>query len=72
MNLNTASQGELEKLPCIGPKKAQDIIKGRQWLSTLDLRTEYELKDALYSRGLIPESASSIRVSPEPSFCTPF
>lgn len=50
VNLNTASQGELEKLPCIGPKRAQAIIKGRPYKSLLDIMKVRGIKKGTYQK----------------------
>ena len=46
LDINSASKADLDKLPGIGPARAEAIIKGRP----------YKGKDDLVSRGIIPQS----------------
>jgi competence protein ComEA len=50
VNLNTASQGELEKLPCVGPKRAQAIIKGRPYKNPPDIMKVRGIKKGTYQK----------------------
>lgn len=50
ININTASQGELESLPGIGPVTAQKIIEGRQYGSIEDLLDKKIVKSSVFEK----------------------
>lgn len=50
VNLNTASQEDLEKLPSIGPTKAKAIIKGRPYKSPEDIMKVRGIKEGTYKK----------------------
>lgn len=50
VNINTASQKELESLPGIGPVYAQDIIDHRPYSSVEDLLSKGALKNFVYEK----------------------
>lgn len=50
VNINTATEKELEKLPGIGPKRAEEIIKARPFHRTEDLMKVPGLKKAQFEK----------------------
>ena len=50
LDINTASQAELEALPTIGKVKAAKIIAGRPWKGKDDLVAKKILSDADYAK----------------------
>ncbi len=50
VNINTASQKELEELPGIGPVYAQNIIEHRPYSTVEDLLTKEALKENVYEK----------------------
>jgi competence protein ComEA len=50
VNLNTASQKELEKIPGIGRVKAQDIMKGRPYKKPEDVMKIKGIKKGTYQK----------------------
>ena len=50
VNLNTASQEDLELLPGIGPSKAKAIIKGRPYHSPEDIMKIRGIKEGTYKK----------------------
>jgi competence protein ComEA len=50
VNLNTASQEDLEKLPGIGPTKAKAIINGRPYQSPEDIMKVRGIKEGTYKK----------------------
>ncbi|MGQ9687470.1 MAG: ComEA family DNA-binding protein [Desulfobaccales bacterium] len=50
VNINTASQEDLEKIPGIGPVKAQAIIKNRPYKTPEDLMKVRGIKDKTYQK----------------------
>src|SRR6185436_6173744 len=50
VNINTASQAELEKLPGIGPKRAEAIIAARPFQRPEDLMRVQGLKRAQFEK----------------------
>ena len=50
LDINTASQAELEALPTIGKAKAAKIIAGRPWKGKDDLVAKKILSDADYAK----------------------
>jgi competence protein ComEA len=50
ININTATQQEIEALPGIGPKKALDIIKGRPYDKPEDIMKVRGIKQGIYNK----------------------
>ncbi len=50
VNLNIASQSELENLPGVGPATAVKIISGRPYMSLEELKTKKIIGNALYEK----------------------
>jgi competence protein ComEA len=50
VNLNTASQEDLEKLPGIGPTKAKAIINSRPFQSPEDIMKVRGIKEGTYKK----------------------
>ena len=50
MNLNTASKEDLEKLPEIGPVKAQAIIEGRPYKKIEDVMKVKGIKEGIFEK----------------------
>jgi len=50
VNLNTATQKELQKIPGIGPRKAKAIIKGRPYKSPEDIMKVRGIKKKTYKK----------------------
>lgn len=50
VNLNTASQADLEKLPEIGPVKAQEIIAGRPYKTIEDVMKVKGIKEGIFEK----------------------
>ena len=48
VNLNTASKEDLEKLPEIGPVKAQEIIEGRPYKNIEDVMKLKGIKEGIF------------------------
>ena len=50
VNLNTASLEQIEKLPGIGPKKAEAIVAGRPYKALEDLKRIKGIKEATFNK----------------------
>jgi competence ComEA-like helix-hairpin-helix protein len=50
VNINKASQEELEKIPGIGPAKAKAIIKGRPYKNPQDIMKVKGIKKGIYNK----------------------
>lgn len=50
INLNTATQAELEELPGVGPAKAMDIIGGRPYKSIEDIMKVRGIKEGTFEK----------------------
>lgn len=50
INVNTASQSELETLPGVGSKRAEDLINGRPYASFQDLSTKQPIPLSLITK----------------------
>ena len=50
INVNKASQGDLEKLPGIGPAKAQAIIQARPFQTPEDLMKVKGIKEKVFAK----------------------
>jgi competence protein ComEA len=50
VNINTASQAQIEALPGIGPKKAQAIINGRPYDKPEDIMKVKGIKQGIYNK----------------------
>lgn len=50
VNINTASQSELENLPGVGPVTAGKIISGRPYQTTYELKTKKIVGNALFEK----------------------
>ena len=50
VNINTASEADLDSLPQIGPVRAKTIIGGRPYASTQDLLTKHVLSQRIFDK----------------------
>ena len=50
ININTASLEDLDKLPDVGPVKAQAIIEGRPYKSPEDIMKVKGIKEGIYNK----------------------
>lgn len=50
VNLNSASESDLEALPGIGPSSAQKIISGRPYTSINDLTTKKIISKSVFTK----------------------
>ena len=50
VNINTASEKDLDSLPQIGPVRAKTIIGGRPYASTQDLLSKHVLSQRIYDQ----------------------
>ncbi|MFZ2087233.1 MAG: helix-hairpin-helix domain-containing protein [Desulfobaccales bacterium] len=50
ININTATQADLEKIPGIGPVKAKAIIEGRPYKTPEDIMKVRGIKEGIYSK----------------------
>ena len=50
VNINTASEKDLDSLPGIGPVRAKTIIGGRPYASTQDLLSKHVLSQRIYDK----------------------
>jgi competence protein ComEA len=48
LDINSASEAELENLPGVGPSRARRIVRGRPWRSKNDLGDLYVLPRGVY------------------------